>query len=812
MPTNPFGRMGSTGGEREIASQTRAVKAYDQARKKLISTMANEERAAAGVAAAHSAAMQQRARDHSAYERELKNTSTLLSAQGDALKNLDTVRARYHNEEMKRSSSLLQKYEGIKIALREVQQDSVDTSTVLGSLFQPFTAGIDNLRKFGELPKVGRAIRDVNVDFSDLSSTVDRAGGALGDMGSAMSDVFPTIWRYRQAMDDLNVGVAELKLRYADATDGTQKLAEQFVTLSRMDLIKAGAVDRVVEVTDAIKNLEAQGVNAEEALSTLVERSLTSGRSFTETAEDLKEVSATADILTDRINNSESALKGFAFTTRDDLVRAIADATRNLDSQVVSVDNVAAAYAYAQEQAAKYGISVKGSQKIAQAFTGALFKERQDAAGFLSGQRLQGQISKALREAEEMLSKELGEEVTYGKASEAQRKLLRERAYSAIGIAPTDENALAMEQGIESLGDGLGALDFRNLFAGTSAAIKSDLDAKMSDLNLKGLGGDLSVLSRLLEGIDGLSDLSTSQKLLYSKMLVEGRSGEVAEEIKKLQEEAQEKAADAENLQSTALTAVLSFKDPIQQLFNIKDYIKAIALNVSNIVKMIGDFTGLDLDTLLPDLTGSVVANEIPPEALAAVRKSSDEERKQLLKGVMDAQSALSSASTDQEKKQVQKDLEKAQKALNDAESKRLDLEKQQFLRDEVLGKDRHNRKAIEAVRSVPDEPGLLDVVNNPWEALGNYVGSLFSSNDAERGREAGVAAASTTVSQQTSQRTPQRPSAPGEVEGVGEGHVSVNTSGETVATVQIKFKNMGEAVAYHNSDTARLLNQHGLA
>jgi len=810
MPTNPFGRMGSTGGEREIASQTRAVKAYDQARKKLISTMANEERAAAGVAAAHSAAMQQRARDHSAYERELKNTSTLLSAQGDALKNLDTVRARYHNEEMKRSSSLLQKYEGIKIALREVQQDSVDTSTVLGSLFQPFTAGIDNLRKFGELPKVGRAVRDVNVDFSDLSSTVDRAGGALGDMGSAMSDVFPTIWKYRQAMDDLNVGVAELKLRYADATDGTQKLAEQFVTLSRMDLIKAGAVDTVIEVTDAIKNLEAQGVNAEEALSTLVERSLTSGRSFTETAEDLREVSATADILTDRINNSESAIKGFAFTTRDDLVRAIADATRNLDSQVVSVDNVAAAYAYAQEQAAKYGISVKGSQKIAKAFTNSLFGERQDAAGFLSGQRLQSQISRALREAEETLSEELGEEITYGRASEAQRKALRESAYSSIGIAPTDENALAMEQGIESLGDGMGALDFRNLFAGTSAAIQSDLDARMSDLNLQGLGGDLSVVSRLLEGIDGLSDLSTSQKLLYSKMLVEGRSGEVAEAIQKLQEEAQEKAADTENLQSSALTAVLSFKDPIQQLFNIKDYIKAIALNVSNIVKMIGDFTGLDLDTMLPDLTRSVVSNEIPQEVLSSMRQSSDVERQEMMKGVIEAQKVLRESTSEEARTNAQTQLDNANRELKRVEDSRLDLERQQFLREEILGRDRHNQRAIpEVVLPSTDEPSFIE---EAWEDLSNYVGSFFSSNDSERGREAGVAAASTTVSQQTSQRTTQRPSAPGEVEGVGEGHVSVNTSGETVATVQIKFKNMGEAVAYHNSDTARLLNQHGLA
>lgn len=811
MPTNPFGRMGSTGGEREIASQTRAVKAYDQARKKLISTMANEERAAAGVAAAHSAAMQQRARDHSAYERELKNTSTLLSAQGDALKNLDTVRARYHNEEMKRSSSLLQKYEGIKIALREVQQDSVDTSTVLGSLFQPFTAGIDNLRKFGELPKVGRAIRDVNVDFSDLSSTVDRAGGALGDMGSAMSDVFPTIWRYRQAMDDLNVGVAELKLRYADATDGTQKLAEQFVTLSRMDLIKAGAVDTVIEVTDAIKNLEAQGVNAEEALSTLVERSLTSGRSFAETAEDLREVSATADILTDRINNSESAIKGFAFTTRDDLVRAIADATRNLDSQVVSVDNVAAAYAYAQEQAAKYGVSVKGSQKIAQAFTNAHFQERQDVVGFLAGQRMQRQFTKALRDAEELMSAELGEEIAYKSATKDQQKALRESAYlSAFGIEATDENALIMEQGVDTLGEGLGARDFRNLFAGTTAAIKADLDAKMTDLNLQGLGGDLSVLTSLLEGIDGLSGLSTSEKRVYADMLVEGRSGEVAEAIHKLQEEAQERAADAENLQSSALTAVLSFKDPIQQLFNIKDYIKAIALNVSNIVKMIGDFTGLDLDTMLPDLTRSVASNEIPQEVLASMRQSSDVERQEMMKGVIEAQRVLRESTSEEERTNAQKQLDNANKELKRVEESRLDLERQQFLREEILGRDRHTQRALP--EDVLPATGESSFIEEAWEDLSNYVGSFFSSNDSERGREAGVAAASTTVSQQTSQRTPQRPSAPGEVEGVGEGHVSVNTSGETVATVQIKFKNMGEAIAYHNSDTARLLNQHGLA
>jgi len=840
MPTNPFQGIGSRGGASEIASQTRAVKAYDQARKRLLSTMASEEKAAAGVAAAHTAAMQKRSRDHAAYESELKNTSNLLKSQGEVLKNLDVQRSRYHNEEMKRSDSLLKRYEGIKTALREIQEDGGNTSTVLGSIFQPFSAGIANMQKFGELPKVTRAIKDVNLSLRDVSGSASRAGSAVEATGAAMLEVSGSVWKYRTAVDELNVGLAELKVKYNDATDGTKKLADQFVNLSRMDLVKEGAVDTVVEVTDAIKRLEAQGVNAEEALNTLAERSLTSGRSFLETAEDLREVTATADILTERINNSESALRGFAFTTRDDLVRAIADATRNLDSQVVSLDNVAASYAYAQEQAARYGLSVKGSQKVAQAFTNALFKERKDAPAMIAGLEMQRNLSKALRDAEKAMSEEEGREIEYGKASEEQQRILRRQAYSAIGIEQTDENDLAMRQGIETLGDsGLGAVNMRNLFAGTKTAIKADLDARMEGLDLGSIELD-SVLAELLAGIDGLEGLSTSQRLVYTDMLREGKSGEVAEAIQKLQEEAADRSADEENLQSSALTAVLTFKDPIQQLFNIKDYIKAIALNVSNIVKMIGGVVGVDLNSLLPDLTRDIVAEERSPEALSAMREASDSERQEMIRGVIDAQKALSEAGTEAQRSEAQKRLDNAQKELKRVEDSRLELELSEYRRSEILGRryspPTSNQESEEEERSLPffsaersaeRERGVLSAIStasaaflgpqiseNIEGAARQYIDSAYRQQiqtERERSAAPGLRDMSSS-SRAPSSRSPAQTTQPGEVDAVGEGSVSVNTSGETIANVQIKFKNMGEAVAYHNSDTARLLNQHGLA
>ncbi len=824
MPSNPFGGIGSRGDDKNIAEQARAVRAYEQARKRLISTMKGEERAVAGLAAAHSAAMQARSRDAAAYERELTRTSGLLSAQGTTLKQLDTLRERYHREEMERSQSLLQRYEGIKQALREIQEDSDDTRTLLGSIVQPFKAGIDNMLKFGNLPQVTKPIRQTAVDFDDVTGSIERSAGAAEDLGRAMVDVAPTVWEYRTAIVELDAELKGLKVKYADASEETEKLAQQFIHLSKTDVIAPGAIKQITAVTDSLKYLEAQGVATDTALGLLVERSRKSGRSFEDSAEDIEQVTAQVDILRESLSNTDNVLQGFAFTVRDDFVRAIADATRNLDSQVVSIENVGAAYAYAAKKAAEYGLSAEGTEKVSKAFAGMFFKERQDAAGFLSGQQLQAQLSKALKDAEEALG------VRYEKATEEQQRMLEDMAYGTMGITAMDENRLALKQGISTLGEGMGALDMRNLLAGTTAAIKADLDAQMNRLGISKID-DTSVSSRLLSSINGFEELTTSQKRLMADILMKEGSGAAAEEIARLQKEAMEKAEGMKEMTSSALTAVLSFKDPIQQLFNIKDFLKSIMLNVSNIVKMISNIPGLGgVAGLYEDMTGESLKQDYATSAVEAGLEATEAERKKLIEEFAEAQRAMVDADTEGARDRRKADLDRIAAALEENSKKQGELERVREQYERLTGGGEESPARRKKVPQ-PEQQGegiistIGDYATAGLSALGDSIsetfGGLFGSDEGEEGRTAGV-----EMARKATATAPSGPNvrtmydraqlkhvggAPGEMEAAGSGEVTVDSSGEAVMTVRMKIKNMGEVIAHHNSSEARILDQFGL-
>jgi hypothetical protein len=817
MPTNPFGGIGSRGDERNIAEQTRALRAMEQARKRLISTMKGEERAVSGLAAAHSAAMQARSRDANAYERELTRTSGLLSAQGATLKNLDATRERYHREEMERSQSLLQRYEGIKQALREIQEDSDDTRTILGSLVVPFKAGIDNMLKFGNLPKVTQPIRDTAIDFNDVTGSIERSADAAQDLGRAMVDVAPTLWKYRTSVVELDAELKGLKVKYADATDETEKLAKQFVTLSKTDMIAPGAVKQITAVTDSLKFLEAQGVSTETAMGLLVERSRKSGRTFEASARDVEQVTAQADILRESLSETDTVLQGFAFTVRDDFVRAIADATRNLDSQVVSIENVSSAYAFAAKRAAEYGLSAEGAEKVSKAFAGMFFKEREDAAAFLSGRELQNQLSKALKDSEDALG------VTYAKATEAQKKILEDMSYEAIGVTATDENRAALKQGISTLGEGLGEVDLRNLLAGTTTAIKADLDAQLNKIGISKIT-DTSVASRLLASLNGFEDLTTLQKRTLTDILMKEGTGSAAEEMLRLQEEAQKKAEDMKDMTSSALTAVLTFKDPIQQLFNIKDFLKSIMLNVSNIVKLVSQIPGLGgVGELYEDTTGESLQKDYAAAAVEAGLKAAGDERSKLLKDFADAQQELIGADTDSEKARRKADLETIASAIEENSRKGAELEQIREEYARITGGEGGIASREEGENSERGA-GILSTLGSYTSSIGETLsetfGGLFGSG--EEGRVAGVSMAQRTASTSTRTRPDARTAyeraqtggtraEAGEMEAAGSGEVTVDASGESVMTVRMRIKNMGEVIAHHSSTEARVYDQFGL-
>lgn len=817
MPSNPFGGIGSKGDEKQIAEQTRALRAYEQARKRLISSMKGEERAVAGLAAAHSAAMQTRSRDAASYERELTRTSGLLASQGVALKNLDATRERFHREEMDRSQSLLQRYEGIKQALREIQEDSDDTSTLLGGFVRPLKDGIDNMLKFGNLPKITQPIRDTAIDFDDVTGSIKRSAGAVQDLGGTMHDAGASVWKYRSAMVDLDADLKGLKVKYADASDGTQKLANQFILLSKTDMVAPGAIKDVTAVTDSLKFLEAQGVATETAMALVVERARKSGRTFQDSASDVEQITAQADILRESLSGTDTVLQGFAFTVRDDFVRAIADATRNLDSQVVSIENVSAAYAYAAKKAAEYGLSAEGTEKVSKAFAGSFFKERQDAVGILSGQELQAQLSKGLADAEKAIG------VAYADASDQKKKELEDMAYGTMGITATDENRLSLKQGISTLGEGLGAVDLRNLLAGTTAAIKSDLDAQMNKLNIASID-DTSVASRLLASINGFEDLTTSQKRFVSDVLMKEGSGSAAEEIARLQEEAMKKAEETKDLTSSALTTVLTLKDPIQQLFNIKDFLKSIMMNISNIVKLVSKIPGLGGATgLFEDTTGASLQKDYASAAVAASMQASGDERKKLIEDFAAAQRDLIGAKTDGARDRRRADLERIAAALEENTKKQGELESIRKEYERVTGGSLPSSQRADAGERESHIAALGSLASSGFSTLGETLtdtfGGLFDSS--EEGRVAGVDMARRSATETPARRDArgaydraqaQRTNgAAGEMEAAGSGEVTVDASGESVMVVRMRIKNMGEVIAHHNSTEARVLDQFGL-
>lgn len=810
MPTNPFTR-NSRSDERQIADQTKALRAYEQARKRLISSMKGEERVVTALGAAQAAASARRARDAGVEHRELNRTSELLAAQGLALKSLDSTRKRYHADEMERSQSLLHRYEGLKQALREIQQDSGDTTTVLGSIVQPFKAGIDQMLRFGEIPRITQPIRDGAVSFDDITGSISRSAGAAADLGRAMTEVFPTVFKYRNAIDTLNVEITALKLKYADATEGTKQLADAFIEASKTDIIAPGAVETVVAVTDSLKYLEAQGVKANDALQLLVESSRRSGRTFEESAADVEQVAAQADVLRERLSKTDNVLQGFSLTVRDDMVRAIADATRNLDSQVISIDNVAASYAFATEQAAKYGQSTQGATKIAGAFNRMMTEEREDAFALFSGRRLRHDIEEAMQPFMK------DGRLDYEGADEQTRRQMEEAAASSLEMEATDENRGVLAEALRRISEGdvngLSDVDFRNLFAGSTRAIESDLNAAMEDVNLRGIK-DTSVLNRLLKQSYGL-DLNTSQLSTFSRMLKDNQGSEVAEQIQELMQEAQDKAVEGKDLTSSALTAVLSFKDPIQQLFNIKDFLKSIMLNVSNLVKLVSPLAtrfGLDIGPTYTDYTAKALEKDfMGEEAATAALASLQETQSQRTEELAAAVASLSGATTESEISARQEEVNSIREALEEAALQRAEL-------TSVI--DEHQRLTGTGQPTTPtaEEAGFFSQLSSrASEALDSSLGTLLQFSNPEAGRAMGLALGNSIPARpdprtvyETSSSRPVT-AAPGEMEADGVGEVTVNGSGESVMTVRMKIRNMGEVIAHHNTAEARQLDHLGL-
>lgn len=798
MPVNPFSSgngIGSRGNERNIASEARAVRSYDAARKKLLATLGGEQEALEGINAAHAATMKSRMRDHAAHSKELVKTSSLLDAQGDTLKGLDTLRERFHKEEMSRSDSLLQKYESVKQALKEIQQDYKDSTTVIGYLFTPIAEGIDNLSKFGTIGKASRPIRDVTFSLKTLKSDTVGAADSLVNLGVSLADTVNQVRAYESRVDALNETSAKLDLRFGTASGHSKKLMSDFINLSRTDINMEGSVKSIEAVTHSLMMMEAQGVDSASALNLIASRTKGAGISWEQSAESAEVLLVQADGLTSALQTTEGALGTLTVGIRDDFVRAIADATRNLDSNILSVENVGAAYAYAALKVSAFGLANDSVNKVAANFVETQTKSRRDAYSAISGAATARQIREAIADIE----RESNTRFTSNPTTDSEREIneqIRTQAFRRIGVEETEENRgslqLAAERSFEN--NAIADQTIRNLLAGTRTQTTNDAVAMRETVGLRNV--DPQVQVELLRAAGYIpQDFNDLEAEASRSLFMDGSIEDAAEEMERI---ATSSAATAETQAAPmeqALSAIATMKDPIQSLFNMKEYLKSIMLNVSNIVSFMGNMGGMfgGLGELVnPDTTAAVIAAENATERTEALTQSQQQQQQAVLRLT---ESLASAAGDPARTAAITQSLASAaafQQKTTEALSRTQVAQQQTAESAPTLE---------EAAAAVAPPPAAL--LRSAAESLGAMLGP-----SAEAGRTQGIAsmspASKATTGPQKQQQAQGVPPA-GDMIAVGSGKATVNAAGESVMNVRMVITNMGEIIAHHATGEARL-------
>ena len=801
MPVNPFQNsgVGSRGNERNIASEARAIRAYDNARKRLLATMNAEQQAQLGIDAAHTATMKSRMKDHAAHSRELLKTTSLLDAQGDTLKNLNVLRERYHTEEMSRSESLLQRYESIKTALNEIQEDYKDSTTTIGYLFTPIAEGIDNLSKFGTIGKSSRPIRDVSFSLKTLGSDTLGVVGSVSNLGVSLADTFGQVRSYEKQVDALNESAAKMDLRFGTASGHAKELQTDFVNLSRTDLGMDGSVKSVEAVTHSLMMLEAQGVDASAAMELIVSRSRQSGISWEESARHVEVLTTQADMLTDALHHTKGAVGTLTVGVRDDFVRAIADATRNLESNIISVENVGAAYANAALKVAAYGASNESVTKVASALVADQVGATHTAFTSLSGER----TGDALREALARQERETNTHYTENPTTDSEREVntrLRTQTFREVGVEETAENrhdlTIALNRSLEN--NALADQTVRNLMAGTEFQSRNDI---MTIRDLIGGVDSRTAQAQILQGNGMGVGLNESQMDDYIRVIREGSVDDAVAATQAFQETAAATAESQAPPLEQALSALATMKDPIQSLTNMKEYLKSIMMNVSNIVSALGTMKGFADSFLQPDTTNSVL-NEEALQAAQAQRKASEETartaietRRRDLRGANPEQAAVITAEISAAERMA---------AITQANLARADDAR---------------KTAQAAAASAPSASSSLPTFAVPAIATSvvNSLGNLLSSA-SEEGRTQGMStlasAASSASSAAPARPAPARPTPgavpPGHIVATGTGRASVTPAGESIMDVRMVISNMSEVIAHVTTGEARLQDAIG--
>lgn len=815
MPFNPFD-LGSTEGVRAIDARSRAARAYSKEARTAVGVTrqwARAERDAATVSAARARAQKG---EQALHQRDLKLSSGLLDQQRLILKNLSEVRRRAYEEEHEHQRSLAQDYEKVKTYLKEIQQDTQDTSTLLGSMYKNVRLGVDQFLRVGDISDIATPVRDVQFSLDDLGGSLDRAAGKAGDMTTAVGKAVPAIGQYYLKLGELDERVGALALTYNDADGATQQLAASLTQLGRINIIEPGAVDSIEKTTDSLKFLEAQGVATGDSLSYVVEQSQRTSESFEDTAQQLETFGAYADEFQEQIGKSHRGLKAFTFSIREDFIKAMMEMSRQFNSQVVDLQNVASAYQYAARKAVEFGATGKSAGTIAKGFTDVLFDERQDAFTFLAGRSEQADV---LKQYKDFLKQATDAGMDAEQAASKARTDLARSLYGIEGEVSAQKLA-DVEQVLETArdGGGLGPMDIANLLRTTKTGIEHQLES------IKGIIGstkDQSVRKRLIESNFGVQ-MSTAESLRFSKLLLEGRADKVADEILKLRKDAEDRATSEKDAMKNAITTVLTIKDPIQQLFNIKDYVKLMALNLNNIfkfVKYIGEhIPGLDSVPSFDDITADLSAvlgrdQQQEDTRLQQTISQISQDRQSLIDSITETSSAYNEAAEGSlEKQQLGEELEGLQKRLNDSiVSSARQLSQFSSRQGSAIAQAAQDvQSAARATQEAADsERPTLAVADLASLAASGPISDALRQSTSQRTVPPSVAVAPATPGPQAVTQ-PTGPTQPGVMIATGVGKATVGSDGKARMQVTMEISNMEEVVAFAN-EKAKFYNQFGI-
>ena len=779
MPRDPF----KGGNSQSIRSDARALRSYSNELKRLLGLEKQVGAASAERAAAATAAIGQQ-------NAAIGKTSSLLDQQGVALSNLDKVRKSSHEEEMRRSKSLAARYEEVKQSLAEIREDSDDTGTVLGTLMRGYKDGIDNLLMRGDLPVAQQQLEGVNTSIDRATSSVAGFAGAALQVGNTIktfvsntAEAVPTVYSYYESMQKLDTALEGLNTRYNLTDKAAQKLGKTILEASKLD-IKYGT-EQVEELADQLLYLKTvAGLSGEEGARYAAERYQEVGISLDEAGRQAVQFSQMADMMRDSLKGTRFEGKAFSFALRSDFVAAMMEAHRQFGAQVTDLQNVAAAYQFAAKKAVEFGASSQGASRVAKAFGEVVFGGGITPQTMLAGDEIKSQISEQLSYIREII----GEDAPgYSGMTSEQQRMVQEKLFDRLGGEGdlNEEMYARLDESIRALNDGLGGPAVVEMLGSLPGVMESVLN---SNRRLFGNVEDISALTQILGGqFSSFKSLQQFERRRFARMIRDGRASDVVSEIRSIESESRNKVQTTADLQKSALTSVLALKDPVNELFNIKDLLKSLVISVTTIGGLLDRFLDTNFFSGARQFANRLLGNQGNQEIEGIRTQLTDIQQRHsdLLKQRDEASTELRRTESQEERESLQATIATVNTSLSDVEEEASELAK----------------RYAEITSGMRVAPVTEQQREDDRSALATGASVLASelTSRFDRQEQSGapvIQQAAQQPARQSSSRRAGTPSDPSNLQANGRGAFEVGADGRSYINMRLEVENVDEVVA----------------